>query len=1344
VSPSSNRWRPRRAGIINLYEYANQVFDFAGGRLLLRGHNTSGKTKALELLLPYCLDGDINPKKLDPFGSTHKDMRWNLVGATDDEKRVGYVWLEFERLDERGAPERLTAGIGMRAHRDVSEVRRWYFHARGRTIGSDLELLRGREPIAKADLATALGDDGEVLDSQRDYRARLNDLLFGFGGEAQYQTMLRLMRDLRRPHLSKTLDPDRVAEQLTLGLPEVDDSLMRRLAGGLEQLETLERDLERLRDVRDRVRRFHQRTYSAYARAAVRERADAVRQAQTAVENAAEAVRATRTELEQQAARGERAGGRRESADADVVRLSAEEHALISSEAWSSVAEVEALRGHADTQRRAAEAARARAADAGATASALEAELITAEAAAAGQREAADAELESVVSLAEHAGVSQRLAVLAEQLRQGTMTADTWGSLVRELAGDWRDVLHRQRELLHELRRASDRAEQARAEERAAAIRVEQILARKAEAERQLEHARDAFAATFAEWRSELIELAVDDTVTATALELSDAGRSPAPALAAAADAVRSSLADERSDMTARRQTASEAIAAADAEIERLASARDDGPAPPAWTRTDRSHRAGAPLWRLIDFVDGLPAGQRSGIEAALETAGALDAWVTPTGKLADPTLADVVLSAAAEPASDPTLNTVLAPVAGRPVDERVIARLLQAIALGERESGPWIDVEGRFAFGPLAGRGAKSQAEHIGAAARQARRAARISDLRLQIAALEESIRDHDAQLARLDKRRGTLESELAALPAVDAVASAVDALRVVRALESEAGRTHAQATTAARAAAEEEIAADGRRREHAVHHKLVPSIDEAVLDGMRDAAAELGGASGATAGAWRLAEREAHAAATVATRLDRAQQSAAELDRAAGDEEAESQRMTAEHAAREAALGTTGEEIRRRHERATTQLRASRDLSRKLLEEEQTARLAAAKLEGDLEARTREHEGERSRREEASGAFGQVAHTGLLQLVLGDGVPDDVRQAASWTFSRTLEVARALPPDLLSVSRTTGEQGIEVQRGVQLLDRELAESDMGAYVSQDSGGLLLVRVTEGGAEQNLGQILEALGGEIADREQILSAEERRVFSDALVEEIADHLRHRVHEVHGRVDRMNRVLERSPTAAGKLVQLGWQPLEDDSGTQRAALGLLRRDVRHLRDEDRESLVGFFRGRIEAARREHVGAGEAKPMAETLMDAFDYRRWFAFRLYERLGRERVRLTRQRHAVGSGGEQSVLIHLPLFAAAAALYGDTAGPRLIMLDEALSGIDDETRERVLEATVAFDLDLVMTSHELWGTYRSVPQLAIYQLHRENGSFGVHAIPFIWDGDVLRELQQSELLV
>ncbi|MEA2208336.1 MAG: hypothetical protein QOF54_813, partial [Solirubrobacteraceae bacterium] len=494
MSPSTNRWRPRRAGIINLYEYANQVFDFAGGRLLLRGHNTSGKTKALELLLPFCLDGDTRPTKLDPFASGAKDMKWNLVGCIDGEQRDGYVWLEFERIDEAGVTRRLTAGIGMHASKPLSGVTRWYFVARERSVGGDLQLMRGDNPIGKAELAAALGDDGEVLETARDYRGRFNDLLFGFSGEEQYQTMLRLMLDLRRPHLSKTLDPDGVAEQLSAGLPEIDDGLMRRLAGGLEQLETLERSLARLRDVRERVRRFHQRTYSAYVRAAVRERADELRRAQTAVENAAEQLRATQAAFDSERERAASAGAERDAAEATVERLAAEERALTSSAAWSSVAEVEALGGQAGSQRNAAAAAREHADSTAATAGALEAELITARAAATDQREQAESDLADLLELSERAGLAKRAEPLAAQLRDGTVAPNTWGGLLRDLASDWRDVLHRHQTLLAAARRATAAADRARAAEREAAERVEQLAARRAACEEQLEHARATLA----------------------------------------------------------------------------------------------------------------------------------------------------------------------------------------------------------------------------------------------------------------------------------------------------------------------------------------------------------------------------------------------------------------------------------------------------------------------------------------------------------------------------------------------------------------------------------------------------------------------------------------------------------------------------------------------------------------------------------------------------------------------------------------------------------------------------------------------------------------------------------
>jgi uncharacterized protein (TIGR02680 family) len=1343
MSPSTNRWRPRRAGIINLYEYANQVFDFAGGRLLLRGHNTSGKTKALELLLPFCLDGDIRPTKLDPFASGAKDMRWNLVGCIDQEQRDGYVWLEFERIDETGVTRRLTAGIGMRASKQLPKVTRWYFIARERRVGADLQLMRGDNPIGKAELAATLGDDGEVLESPRDYRARLGDLLFGFGGEEQYQTMLRLMLDLRRPHLSKTLDPDGVAEQLSAGLPEIHDGLMRRLASGLEQLETLERGLARLRDVRERVRRFHQRTYSAYVRAVVRERADALRRSQTAVENAAEQLRATQASLDAEHERAERAGAERDAAESTVDRLAAEERALTSSEAWSSVAEVEALGGRAVAQRNAARTAREHADSTAEGAGGLEAELITARAVAADQRDRAEGDLADALALAERAGLVKRAEPLAAQLRDGTLAPDTWGSALRDLACDWRDVLHRHRELLAAAQRATAAADQARIAEREAADRVEQLAARHAACEEQFEYARAALSHQLVRWRETLVELPVDDGAFTAALDLGQAGQPPAPGLAGCVDQARTALADERSGLLSARGAAAETVASTQAEIERLRAEHDDGPPAPAWTRAARGGRSGAPLWRLVDFKARVAERQRAPLEAALEASGLLDAWVTPSGKLDDSALADVVLADGPEVAGE-TLAAVLAPVAGQPVTQPIVAKLLDRVGLRERPAGPWIDLDGRFSLGPLTGRGAKTHAEHIGGAAREARRARRVTELNARIAELQAEIAAHDSALAATERRRVTLDAELAAVPAGDEVRAARDAERVVAAMQTDAGRLHEQTIATARSDADAELAADAARREHAGAHGLPAALNEQALDRLREAGAELAGSIGTVSRAWALAEREADGAAVLAAKLSQTQAQAAEQDRRARDERTEAERLTAEHAVREQALGTTGEELRRRYAVVVSELKSARETHRHAGAEAQAGLVAAGALERDALAHAAEHDGVRSQREDCSRAFVQLARGGILQLALGNAAPEDADSAHTWTFTRTLEIVRALPEELLSVRSSAGALAVEVGRNVQLLDRELAEADMGAYASRGEDGLLLVRVTEIGSEQTLTEVLDTLDAEIADREQILTVEERRVFSDALVEEIADHLRQRMHEVRGRVEQMNAVLRRSPTAAGKVVELEWQPLEDDEGMQRAALALLRRDVHRLGDESRTELVTFFRRRIEAARREYAFGAEPRPMADTLMSAFDYRRWFAFGLHERSDSGRVRLTKRRHAVGSGGEQSVLIHLPLFAAAAALYGESQAPRFVMLDEALSGIDEDTRERVLEATVAFDLDVVMTSHELWGTYRSVPQLAIYQLHRENGTFGVHAIPFLWDGDMLRELEQGELLV
>src|SRR5581483_1242342 len=83
---------------------------------------------ALEVLLPFLLDADLSPQRLDPFGSKSRQMQWNLLNESNPDVTVntGYVWIEFGRRAGEQA-EFCTIGAGLRAKRGVSGVDSRFF-----------------------------------------------------------------------------------------------------------------------------------------------------------------------------------------------------------------------------------------------------------------------------------------------------------------------------------------------------------------------------------------------------------------------------------------------------------------------------------------------------------------------------------------------------------------------------------------------------------------------------------------------------------------------------------------------------------------------------------------------------------------------------------------------------------------------------------------------------------------------------------------------------------------------------------------------------------------------------------------------------------------------------------------------------------------------------------------------------------------------------------------------------------------------------------------------------------------------------------------------------------------
>ena len=76
----SDRWKMNRIGFVNFWLYDEEDFEFVDGKLLLRGQNGSGKSITTQSFIPFVLDGDRTPSRLDPFGSSDRRMEYYFLG----------------------------------------------------------------------------------------------------------------------------------------------------------------------------------------------------------------------------------------------------------------------------------------------------------------------------------------------------------------------------------------------------------------------------------------------------------------------------------------------------------------------------------------------------------------------------------------------------------------------------------------------------------------------------------------------------------------------------------------------------------------------------------------------------------------------------------------------------------------------------------------------------------------------------------------------------------------------------------------------------------------------------------------------------------------------------------------------------------------------------------------------------------------------------------------------------------------------------------------------------------------------------------------------------------------
>ena len=178
----NNRWIINRIGLLNFWYYDEEEFDFAEGRLLLRGANGSGKSVTMQSFIPLLLDGNKSPERLDPFGSRARKLENYLLGEEDtgEHERTGYLYMELKKAR---SDQYLTLGMGLHAKRG-RPLNFWGFALTdGRRVGRNFHLAKQtgeKVPLTKQELKNRIGEGGEVHERQKDYMAMVNRLLFGY------------------------------------------------------------------------------------------------------------------------------------------------------------------------------------------------------------------------------------------------------------------------------------------------------------------------------------------------------------------------------------------------------------------------------------------------------------------------------------------------------------------------------------------------------------------------------------------------------------------------------------------------------------------------------------------------------------------------------------------------------------------------------------------------------------------------------------------------------------------------------------------------------------------------------------------------------------------------------------------------------------------------------------------------------------------------------------------------------------------------------------------------------------------------------------------------------------
>ena len=1344
------RWIMNRLGFVNFWVYDTEEFPFRNGKLLLRGLNGSGKSITTQSCIPYILDGDRTPSRLDPFGTKDRKMEYYLLGDPDSgkEESTGYIYLEFKKPESR---QYRTVGIGLHARKGM-KMNTWGFCILdGRRVGFDIMLYReaGTEKIpldAKA-LREKLGDKNPFTERPTEYKTIVAKHIFDIDGDSitDFEQLMNILIKTRSSKLAskENLKPEQLYAILNESLQPLSEEELHPIVDAMNKIEEIHHKVDEMQSVLRAVK-YVSAEYDKYNRYMLWKKAAAYSKKNKETSEAA----AEKEELDIMISEN---SSKKSEAKADLDELE---------KRLKDLKREQASLNYDDINKRIQEKENA------------EESLDEARKRRDNKQISIDGKKEKVsIKYREQQEIEQKVSGFVYEIQKqtevleeysefvpplhnnyirGIKTDDNFGADSVKYVNEINNYRERLRNVLSVIEQrdseneALEKAEKCFDDAKRAEENARDSLKK---AEKMLSDEKDRMIENFYRSAKENREFTIEENLLAKieTLIADYEGEGTSGDLLNLLSNHKSYIESKLYRIIAKRETEyKDAKCDYDASLTELEELKNTSE--PVPERSGQRAHARKLLsekgieyrsfYECIDFKSGVDGSAKAILEAELADMGILDALVVPEMQAGAAlkelgSLSDCMIVSDNKYADHESPFFAISEGCELKNEAAAIIGALSA----DNGFGIKINADGYYKNGILEGHSTdETDARFIGAESRKKYRNKQIMELTEKCAEL---LALYENAQSELDTARGRLNSLNEEYEPLTDFGDINAALKIVTKEQAELACKVQEASAAESAFEQVKRRAENLKSQLEIESKGISYRKNA--ETYLRAICEIGSYSEVLQSICSLSSEKKQCVFIGDNIKENIEVLESDIDFALLDmEDIENSIHGYEETIR------LCNEFLDRPENRDTAKRAA-----EIYKEIQTAEKNVTDAKNTIskcEALIEEHSKQLNKSKEKLSKLIEE-ETLLANYLMEEYRLGLVIEDKELTSAQCAERAEKSVPE-----EYRGKSLVDIQNSLQKtfhnhLGSTAAEYDPAINDDYFDNGAedcvrkrSIIELTWQGKKISPAVFEAEIQKEIDECRLYLKAGEEKMFTETLMDTVSKKLYYRIGSSKKWVASMAELMEAINTSMKLAFSLRWNPKKYAGAEQlefRELYSILGKSKELIRPEDYEKLSAYFKEKIEFEKRQFEERGEDVNYSELVKNVLDYRKWFEFRLLCKPANtdKFTELTVSRFNTFSGGERALSLYIPLFAAVAAQYekaGDQA-PKILALDEAFAGVDDSNISEMFGLLEKLGFGYIVNSQALWGCYETVPSLEIAELFHERDSDFISVVQYEWDGKI-----------